>query len=188
MSTPRTASPESEGPLAEFSALRTEIQDRVRAQQTLLSLQLTMLGAIFGFAISEGEMVILLIVPFSSYLLCGRLVAQHFAILRVAKYIREELSNRVPGGLHWEEWVATHRARQSFLGSEMPLLITFVGASILALAWTIRGLLGARSTLADYGLMAVWILGLATATLSAVLIFQMVGRLPAHGWERSGLS
>jgi hypothetical protein len=50
-----------------------------RAQLQFLSLQLTLSGAVFGFAISRTGMTgLLLIVPFSSYLLCGRLVSQHF--------------------------------------------------------------------------------------------------------------
>ena len=127
------------GPLAEFSALREEIQERVKAQQHMLSLQLTLSGAVFGFSISRpGMIALLLIVPFSSYLLCGRLVAHHFGTLRVAKYIREELNGQVPGGLRWEEWLERQQCRRPhFLGSALPLLLTFVGASVLALGWTI---------------------------------------------------
>lgn len=105
-----------DGPLAEFSALREEIQARVKAQQQMLSLQLTLSGAVFGFAISQpGKTALLLIVPFSSYLLCGRLVAQHFGTLRVAKYIKEDLSDRVPGGLRWEQWLEQQQSRRPHL-------------------------------------------------------------------------
>ncbi|MDG9675806.1 hypothetical protein [Micromonospora sp. DH14] len=45
-----------DGPLAEFSALRQEIQELIKAQQQLLSLQLTVSATIFGFAISRSGM------------------------------------------------------------------------------------------------------------------------------------
>jgi hypothetical protein len=93
-----------DGPLAEFVALREEMQERFKAQQMLLSLQLTLVATIFGFAISQrGIAALLLIVPFSSYLLCGRQVAQHFAGQRIAQYITDELTPRVHGGLGWEQ-------------------------------------------------------------------------------------
>jgi hypothetical protein len=45
-----------DGPTAEFVALREEMQERFKAQQTLLSLQLTTAAAIFGFAVSRRDM------------------------------------------------------------------------------------------------------------------------------------
>src|SRR5690348_16758695 len=97
---------QGDGPMAEFVALREEIQERFKAQQTLLSLQLTLVATIFGFAISQhGIATLMLIVPFSSYLLCGRQVAQHFAGQRIAQYITDELTPRVTGGLGWEQWL-----------------------------------------------------------------------------------
>lgn len=185
------ASQGSEGPLAEFAALRDEIQERVRAQGQLLSLQLTLSGAVFGFAISQAGMTaLLLIVPFSSYLLCGRMVAQHFGTLRVAKYITEELSCQVPGGLHWEEWMRRQGRRPHLLGSALPLLLTFGGASVLALGWA-TGYVFGRDGLAlapHLGLIVVWVAGLGSAALSTVLILQLAGRLPVRSWEQTGLS
>lgn len=90
----------SDGPAAEFVALREEMQERFKAQQTLLSLQLTLVATIFGFAISQrGVATLLLIVPFSSYLLCGRQVAQHFAGQRIAQYTCPDAPPR-PDQLH----------------------------------------------------------------------------------------
>lgn len=181
-----------DGPLAEFAALRDEIQERVKAQGQMLSLQLTLAGAVFGFAISRpGLTALLLIVPFSSYLLCGRLVAQHFGTLRVAKYIKEELSPKVPGGLRWEEWLEQQqRRRPHFLGSALPLLLTFVGASLLALGWT-ADFVFAHSGIGvvqRLGLVILWFVGLAATGLSTMLVLQMAGRLPVRSWEQTGLS
>ena len=154
----------------------------------MLSLQLTLAGAVFGFAISQSGMTALLLtVPFSSYLLCGRLVAHHFAMLRAAKYIKEELSGRVPGGLRWEEWLERQqRRRPNLLRSTLPLLFTFVGASALALAWTIEYVFvrDGMDIFPRVGLVTLWIIGLATACLSTMLVLQMAGRLPV----RAGLA
>jgi hypothetical protein len=189
---PAVAGAGFDGPLAEFSALRDEIQERVKAQQQMLSIQLTLSGAVFGFAISRpGMTALLLIVPFSSYLLCGRLVAQHFGTLRVAKYIREELSDRVPGGLRWEQWLLRQqRRRPHFLGSTLPLLFTFVGASLLALGWTFGYvyLRGGVGVVPRVGLVVLWLVGLVNAALSTMLVLQMSGRLPVRTWEQTGLS
>src|SRR5262249_48999038 len=88
-----------EGPLAEFRALRQEIEDPIKAQHQILSLQLTLTAAIFGFVISRSGLTPLLaIVPISSYLLCGRLVSQHVGTVHASEYIMSELSGRVPGG------------------------------------------------------------------------------------------
>lgn len=181
---------EFEGPLAEFAALREEIQERVRAQGQLLSLQLTVSAAVFGFAVTQSGMIILLlIVPFTSYLLCGRLVAQHFGTHRVAKYIMEELSNRVPGGLRWEEWLRRHSSSPHLLGSTLPLLLTFVGTGVLSLAWTAEYVFRNSVVVGPrIGLIVLWCLGLVATGLSTVLVLQMSGRLPVRSWEQTGLS
>lgn len=179
-----------EGPLAEFAALRDEIQERVRAQQQLMSLQLTGSAAVFGFALTQsGKAILLLIVPISSYLLCGRLVAQHFGTLRVAKYITEELSEQVPGGLRWEQWLRREPTTPHFFGSTLPLLLTFVGTGALSLAWTARNVwVETAGSAPRLGLGVLWLLGLTATVLSTVLVFQMTGRLPVRGWEQTGLS
>jgi len=181
-----------DGPLAEFAALREEIQERVRAQQQLLTLQLTLAGTVFGFALSQhGVTALLLIVPFSSYLLCGRLVAQHFGTIRVAQYVREELSARVPGGLRWEEWLERQQKRRPhLLGLELPLLLTFVGASLLALAWTAGYVYAGAGVgmLPRLGLIVVWLAGLSTTGVSTMLLLQMAGRLSVDTWAQTGLS
>jgi hypothetical protein len=180
-----------EGPLAEFVALRQEIQERVKAQQQLIALQLTLSGAVFAYALSRpGLSALLLAVPFSSYLLCGRTVAQHFGTLRVAEYIRDELSSRVPGGLRWEAWIRREPRSPNILGFALPHLLTFVGASVLSLAWTFGHafMRDGISLAPKAGLIALWLLGLAVTGLSAALVLQMAGKLPIRSWEQTGLS
>ncbi|WP_091034647.1 hypothetical protein [Glycomyces harbinensis] len=176
--------------MAEFSALRQEILERVKAQQQLLTLQLTVTATIFGFAISRPDMTaVLLIVPFSSYLLCGRLVSQHFGTVRVAEFIRDHLSKRVPGGLHWETWLRQSHPKPHLLGSLLPLLLTFGGASALGLASTLGHVFGNSGVDMGLrvGLIAVWIVGLATAVLSVMLVLQMTGRAPVRAWRQTCL-
>lgn len=181
----------SDGPLAEFAALRVEIQERVRTQQQMLSLQLTMSGAVFGFTLSQRGMIALpLIVPFISYLLCGRLVAQHFGTLRVAEYIKDHLSCRVPGGLEWEQWLRRRPRSPHFLGWGLPLILAFVGSSVLALGWTFSYVfLQSRILNLPYAsLILLWFLGLTVTILSTVLLLQMAGKLSLHSWDDAGLS
>lgn len=188
---PRVDLDRRDGPTAEFVALREEMQERFKAQQTLLSLQLTLVATIFGFAISQrGAEGLPLIVPFSSYLLCGRQVAQHFAGQRIARYITHELSSRVPGGLGWEQWLRSGERPLHLFGSTLPLLLTYTGASALGLAWTfgvvfLRGGLPLDSRL---GLAALWVLGFGAALLSTRLVLQMAGRVSTASWERASLS
>ncbi|WP_320066561.1 hypothetical protein [Micromonospora sp. RTGN7] len=178
----RNVGSEWDGPLAEFSALREEIQARVQAQNQVLSLQLTVTAAIFGFSMSRQNMTtLLLLVPFTSYLLCGRLASHHFGTVKAAQYISEELSKQVPGGLRWEQWLRRSRKGPSLLGSTLPLLLTFVGASVLALAWVGWYIYahGDADTIPRAGLIALWILGFIPAALSAWLVLQMDGRTSA---------
>jgi hypothetical protein len=134
----------SEHDRAEFAALRQEIDSRLGRQHNLFMTQLTLAGAVFGFALaSPGRSTVVLVVPFSSYLLCSRFVAQSHGMEQLAIYIREDLSGRVPGGLHWEQWRVdhSHRGALRWLSSH---LIGFAGASLLAVAWTAGGVFSGR--------------------------------------------
>jgi hypothetical protein len=174
-----------DGPLAEFSALRQEIQELVKAQQQLLSLQLTVSATIFGFAISRPGMTgLLLILPFTSYLLCGRLVAAQFGTLRDAQYIMEELNGRIPGGVGWEGWLRRRQSRDPYLlGSTLPRLLTFVATSVLALCWTFGYVFGRDDVEAwpRIGLVTAWILGIAATVFSTVLLLRMAQRATLRG-------
>lgn len=110
MTTGPAASPdESSGPLAEFAALRTEIERRATTQWHVLALQIGIAGAVFGFALSgQRREVLLLVIPIATYMTFGRYITQVAFIHLIGQYIRTDLSHRVPGGLRWEEWRLTH--------------------------------------------------------------------------------
>jgi hypothetical protein len=164
------------GALAEFAALRQENEGKIKTQQQMLSLQFTVSGAIFGRVISRADVTaLLLVVPISSFLLAGRFVSQHYGIHRIGRYIREELDPRVVGGLGWETWIRRNPRTGRLVGWTLPLLITFPGPALAALAWT-GHFVFARSwpwSYTDYGVCAVWGLGLCFAALTAYLLWNI---------------
>jgi hypothetical protein len=167
-----------DGALAEFGSLRTEIDSRYRYQQQILALQLTLTSAIISLGLSRPVPVgVLLIIPLSTYLLCGRYVGQRTAIRWASRYITEELSPRVPDGLGWPTWSAANRRPDRLLDWFLPLLICFPGASLLALGWTVRLVFvpGGRSGWATTGLLLVWATGLL-ATFACVVLLVRVFR------------
>jgi hypothetical protein len=165
-----------EGALAEFNALRIEIDSRYKYQQQILGLQLTLSSAVFAFGLSEpAPLGILMIVPLSSYLLCGRYVGQRTAIRWTSRYILEKLSPRVPGGLEWSRWSAENRRPDRLFDWYLPLLLCFPGASILALGWT-TGLVfvpEGRSGWTTAGLVTVWVAGLFASVASTYLLSRV---------------
>jgi putative Mn2+ efflux pump MntP len=171
---------EFEGPLAEFSALRQEIERRNLVQHGLFVLQLTAAGAIFSFVIAHrGHLGFLLIVPISTYMLCARYVEQQYGIQRAATYIKNELSNRVPGGLGWEAWQTQHLdfVRGSTIRRVNALLITFPFIAATALIWTIPPAFGAgfRLNLGErLGVYAIWFGGVIAVAMCIQMIWSMM--------------
>ncbi|GAA2851594.1 hypothetical protein Acy02nite_35190 [Actinoplanes cyaneus] len=165
-----------DGALAEFSALRAEIDSRSKYQQQILALQLTLTSAIFGLGLSKPVPIgLLMIVPLSSYLLCGRYIGQRSAIRWASRYITEKLSPRVPGGLGWSRWVAENRRPDRLIDWYLPLMICFPGASLLALGWTIDlvFLTHGRSGWATAGLIVVWLAGLLATAACGLLVSRV---------------
>jgi hypothetical protein len=169
-----------EGPLAEFVALRQEIERRSMVQHGLFVLQLTSAGAIFSFAISgAGHSGFLLIIPISTYMLCARYVEQQYGTQRAAIYIKDELSNRISGGLGWEAWQVQHTkfVRGSIIRRINALIIMFPTVGAAALVWTTTSALGRHIRLDGSeraGLDAVWILGLIAVVMSIQMIWSML--------------
>lgn len=168
----------SEGALAEFAALRSEMDARSKFQQQILALQLTLTSAIVAFGLSRAGLVgILLIVPLSSYLLCGRYVGQRTSMRWSAKYIDTQLSPRVEGGLNWVRWSARNRRPARLLDWFLPLLICFPGAGALALGWTVHLVVtpNGRSEWTTAALVTVWVVG-AFATIVSIYLLAGVLR------------
>jgi hypothetical protein len=163
-----------ESAFAEYTALRQEISDRIGMRQTILTLQLTIAGALYSFALAQSShLKFLLLVPFTTYMLFQRLVEQYYGTREAALYIETKLSPRVHGGLGWEAWrqVNTIRPggasgkliRAAFGGS--PYIVSFPAVSAAALIWVfpftfISG--QHRPHIESIGLAAVWISGALT--------------------------
>jgi hypothetical protein len=82
--------------LAEYTALRAEIDRRAQVQWNVFALQVTSAGAVASLAIaSASRFALLLIIPLSSYMFGSRYVLHDFHIKLIQRYIRESLSPRL---------------------------------------------------------------------------------------------
>lgn len=169
-------SPDVSGALAEFVALRSEMELRAKHQNQIVALQIATTGGVFGYVLSRaGLLPLLLIVPASSYLLCGRYAAQHTAIMRMSTYIRKELSPRVPGGLGWEQWIGARPRSGRFLGWFLPFVLAFPGASVAALAWTFETVepLRFHYSLHLGAIATIWWVGVIITFVSLYLLLRV---------------
>jgi hypothetical protein len=91
--------------LAEYSALRAEVERRTSIQWNVFALQMGSAGAIASLAIaSRSSIGLLLLVPFSSYMLGSRYILHDFHIKLIHQYIQSDLSPRLQHELRWECW------------------------------------------------------------------------------------
>jgi hypothetical protein len=103
--------------LAEYAALRTEIERRAAMQWSVFALQLASAGAIASVAISAmSNLALLLLVPLSSYLLGSRYILHDFHIKLIRRYLRESLAERLGGHIQWEAWRTTALAAPTTRG------------------------------------------------------------------------
>jgi hypothetical protein len=172
------AMPGAEGPLTEFAALRHEIDSRGKVQSNLLTLQLTISGAVFSFALTDpSRRAFLLLLPFSTYMLCGRFATQHAGIMLLAAYIRDSLSHRVPGGLQWEQWRLHNRQTDlPAIGWIAPLFINFPAVALMALAWVSPQVFvvdWSFEVVGHLGLIGTWLLGLIATGTSIWLVWEI---------------
>ena len=84
--------------LAEYVALRTEVDRRATVQWNVLALQLTSAAVIASLAISHGsDIALLLVIPLSSYMLGSRYLLHDFHLKLISRSIRDLLSGRLEG-------------------------------------------------------------------------------------------
>jgi hypothetical protein len=126
----------SEGPLAEFTSLRAEILLRQGFQASLFTFQLTSAAGLFSFALSDASHTpLLLVLPFTSYLLGWRYVLHYLATQNMGAYIADHLSNKVGGGLHWEQWISNEPSRVQRRFFVHPVRMAFPGVAVAAIVW-----------------------------------------------------
>ena len=162
-----------EAALVEFTALRGEILGRQAHQHTLLALQLTIAGAIYSFALSgPGRTAVLLVIPFSTYMLASRYIAHSYATLNLGRYIREQLSGRVEGGLGWEQWLKNEDSGVRLFRGLDPLFISFPGVAALSLAGALPYVFRLRSPETAVWTWAIWAAGMVLSILTVHSIWK----------------
>lgn len=151
--------------LEEYKMLRADIQQRIRFRFQLFSLLLTALGALLPFGLSIKEPSILLIYPILSFFLTMSWMHQSIVMVKIARYLREELEPKV-AGFAWEAHIKEDSARFSSFS-----IIGFfaAGGFILFSQWLMLalGILGGRGSVAP---SFYWVL-LVTAIIATVLTF-----------------
>ncbi|WP_346104471.1 hypothetical protein [Nonomuraea maheshkhaliensis] len=163
-----------EGPLAEFAALRQEIEGRETQRQNLFNLHITASGAVFGFVLSGSRNpLLLLIIPITTYLFYARFIMHSHAIFKIGRYIRDDLTHRVPGGLRWESWHVKQPIPLRIPRFAYPSLIAFPGPSFAALIWTAATVFMGwqqATMLARISAILAWLVGLAAAGFTVALV------------------
>ncbi|WP_309116700.1 hypothetical protein [Saccharothrix sp.] len=167
---------EHTGPLAEYTALRAEVLFATEMMWKGTVFQVTSAGAVFGFSLSSaGRLPLLLIVPFSSYILCTRTIFYRRLIHNAKVYIHRELDGRVPGGLRFEEWRHQRSRKRQLLRPvyENPLVLMFPGISALSLGtvavWFLRT--PPKWHAAEVGGTVAWSIGAVLTLLSVALLW-----------------
>lgn len=165
---PADASSAADGPTTEYVGLRAEIERRSGEQHTLVTTQLAFAGAILGFILAEPQRNLLaLVLPGVSYALSARFMANELSIRRIARYIREELETRVPGGLRWESWGRDNPAEHPVMLWLFPLAFTFPGSSLVALIISFVPILQRLASPVGWLLASLWIIGASMTMTSA---------------------
>jgi hypothetical protein len=112
-------------------------------------------------------------------MLCARYVEQQYGLQRAARYMKDELAPRVPGGLGWETWqLANDRfVRGSMIRRINALMIMFPAVGLCAVVWTAATALGNvlhLNAAQRVGVVLVWLLGVVAVVMSVQMIWTMV--------------
>jgi hypothetical protein len=146
--------------LAEFQALRAEIERRSNAQQALLALNLTVSGSLAGIVASDGlDQRLLIVVAFASATFGVLWLDNHLAIKELGIYIRDELWMWAPS---WEQSVNDLRPGWWRLFFAAAVMLSFVGVSLaaaIAVAGQFHGYL-----------LVLWTIAVGMAVLTALAL------------------
>lgn len=99
--------------LAEFSALRAEIDNRTSAQQRISYSMLFITGTLITLGINQREILLLLISPVLTLFLAIRYADHDAQIARVGDYIERRIENRLRE-LSWEHWLYSDDAHPCY--------------------------------------------------------------------------
>ncbi|MDT0480402.1 hypothetical protein [Streptomyces doebereineriae] len=170
---------QNEGPIAEYTALRSEITTRISLQHQVIALHLTAVSVVFSVALSGSDRwSILLVIPFISYASSEILASLFRTIEGIAKYIEEVLSPRVTGGLGWESWLAQNRPNNEAQRITHPYYLLFSGTSAVSLIATVVFILASADSTRQlnasfWAAVAAWPLAAGVTVLSFRAIRQL---------------
>ena len=115
------SNPSANTRLAEYAALRAEVDRRAGTQWSVFALQVASAGAIGSFALSfKSNVELLLLIPLSSYVPNSRYILHDYHIKLIHEYIRTCLFPRLNDVLQWEGWKAAASARDTARASGSP--------------------------------------------------------------------
>jgi hypothetical protein len=132
--------------LAEYGTLRAEIASRISAQDAMISIHVTAVAAIIGFALAErGSLIVLLIVPPLSCAMSAMYVNHNAYIRLISHYIQTKLrpvlvSDAQTDVLGWEAWCRggddgrAERLRRAHLVTLIALFV-LPGVLTMGLVW-----------------------------------------------------
>jgi hypothetical protein len=149
--------------LAEYQSLRQEIDERRKLESTIFLFQLTSVGVIFAYVLSNPTTsLLLLILPVSSYILFTRYALYSLGTAEIRTYIRTELSPKLGKALEWEAWIKERTPLLKGYFFVHPTALAFPAPSLVAIVWTITETLTgpARSPFVIAGAVAAIILDL----------------------------
>lgn len=159
--------------LAEYSALRAEIDQRSNVQWSVFALQIGSVGVISSLAIaSTSRIALLLLIPLLSYLLGNRYILHDYHIKLIHHYIQDSLSKRLQNILRWEGWKNEHTTPDTRADRWLtptgwnvlhPTRLAFEGVSAVALAAAALAVLTWRNKIPSWylvlGFAVLWVLG-----------------------------
>lgn len=172
---------QSEGPIAEYTALRSEITTRINLQHQVIALHLTAVSVVSSVALSGSDRwSILLVIPFVAYASSEILASLFRTIEGIGKYIDEVLSPRVAGGFGWESWLTQNRPHSEARRITHPYYLLFPGASAVSLIATGTFILASADSVnqlnaSSWATVAAWPLAAGVTVLS----FRAIRRLRA---------
>ncbi|MCX4824380.1 hypothetical protein OG883_31905 [Streptomyces sp. NBC_01142] len=153
-----------DGPVAEFQALRSEIDRRSNLQQALLGVEMVAATALASVALANpNNITVLLILPIISLILGAQWYEQRLTIRRIGGYIAHTLHEKVPGGLWWE------LQRRTSSGQFLGVLAAYGIFPILSFAAIIVLLIAGveREEVPAWAIVA-WIIGVVALGLQIV--------------------
>jgi hypothetical protein len=153
--------------LAEYSALRSEIDLRMQLRHNDVGAAVVLLGVMTTFAATgDGEPLVLLAFPLLAFFLAVRYVNNDSRIHTLGLFIRENIESRLTG-VWWETvWERVRREEQDFHYTRISGLGIFVGTQLLALV--------TGAAMHFSGSKPNWIMSAVTLTLCVVDLIAVV--------------